>query len=133
MQEYQKMMANKARIEEASQRTSDAKSLRDKQFVEAQEKAFLERVNPEVMLYWQDLLWVDEALATKYRKEILRRKTETEAQMFVLKARHGRIQQERQEKLPEGYVDRDLSRPISMKNYRDTMPDAPMTLPKGWM
>jgi hypothetical protein len=132
-QEYQKMMAEKARINEARKRASEAKSLRDKQLAEAQEKAFLERVNPEVMLYWQDLLRVDEALAAKYRKEILSRKTETEAQMFVLKARHGKIQQERQKKLPEGFVDRDLSQPIPMKNYRDTMPDVPMTLPKGWM
>jgi hypothetical protein len=133
MQEYQKTMAEKARIEESRQRSSEAKSLRDKQLSEAQEKAFLESVNPEVMLYWQDLLRVDEALATKYRKEILNRKTETEAQMFVLKARHGKIQQERQEKLPEGFIDRDLSQPIPMKNYRDTMPDVPMTLPRGWM
>jgi hypothetical protein len=133
MQEYQKTMAEKARIEEARHRSSEAKSLRDKHLAEAQEKAFLETVNPEVMLYWQDLLRVDEALATKYRKEILSRKTETEAQMFVLKARHGKIQQERQEKLPEGFIDRDLSQPIPVKNYRDTMPDVPMTLPKGWM
>jgi hypothetical protein len=133
MQEYQKTMAEKARIEEARQEASEAKSLRDKKLSEAQEKAFLESVNPEVMLYWQDLLRVDEALATKYRKEILSRKTETEAQMFVLKARHGKIQKERQEKLPEGFIDRDLSQPIPMKNFRDTMPDVPMTLPKGWM
>jgi hypothetical protein len=133
MQEYQKMMAEKARIEESRQRTSEAKSMMDKQLVEAQERAFLESVNPEVMLYWQDLLRIDEALATKYRKEILSKKTETEAQMFVLKARHGKIQQERQEKLPEGFVNRDLSKPIPMKNYRDTMPDVPMILPKGWM
>jgi hypothetical protein len=133
MQEYQKLMAEKSRIVEARQRTSEAKFLRDKQLADAQEKAFIESVNPEVMLYWQDLLRVDEALATKYRKEILGRKTETEAQMFVLKARHGKIQQERQAKLPEGFVNRDLSQPIPMKNYRDTMPDVPMTLPKGWM
>jgi hypothetical protein len=133
MQEYQKMMSEKARIEEARQRSSEAKSLRDKQLAEAQEKAFLERVNPEVMLYWQDLLQVDEALAAKYRKEILSRKTETEAQMFVLKARHRKTQQEQQGKLPEGFIDRDLSRPIPMKNYRDAMPDVPMTLPKGWV
>jgi hypothetical protein len=133
MQEYQKTMAEKARIDESRKRTSEAKFLRDKQLAEAQEKAFLESVNPEVMLYWQDLLRVDEALAAKYRKEILSRKTETEAQMFALKARHGKIQQERQEKLPEGFVNRDLSQPIPMKNYRDTMPDVPMTLPKGWV
>jgi hypothetical protein len=133
MQEYQKMMAEKFRIEESRRRSSEAKSLRDKQLSEAQEKAFLERANSEVMLYWHDLLRVDEALATKYRKEILSKKTETEAQMFVLKARHGKIQQERQEKLPEGFINRDLSRPISMNNYRDTMPDVPMTLPRGWM
>jgi hypothetical protein len=133
MHEYQKTMAEKARIEKVRQRTSEAKSLQSKKLVEAQEKAFLERVSPEVMLYWRDLLRVDEALATKYRKEILDKKTETEAQMFVLKARHGKIQQERQEKLPEGFVDRDLSQPIPMKNYRDTMPDVPITLPKGWM
>jgi hypothetical protein len=133
MQEYQKVMAEKARIDEARRRTSEAKSLRDRKLAEAQEKAFLEKANPEVMLYWQDLMRVDEALATKYRKEILSRKTETEAQMFVLKARHGRIQQERQEKLPEGFVNRDLSQPIPMKNFRDTMPDVPMALPKGWV
>jgi chromosome segregation ATPase len=133
MQEYQKTMVEKTRIEEARQRTSEAKALRDKQLAEAQEKAFLEGVNPEVMLYWQDLLRVDEALATKYRKEILSRKTETEAQIFALKVRHGKIQRERQDKLPEGFVDRDLSHPIPMKNYRDTMPDVPMILPKGWL
>jgi hypothetical protein len=133
MQEYQKTMAGRAKIDEVRQRTIEAKLLRDKQLAEAQEKAFLERVNPEVMLYWQDLMRIDEALATKYRKEILSRKTETEAQMFVLKARHGKMQQERQEKLPEGFVNRDLSQPISMKNYRDTMPDVPMTLPRGWL
>jgi hypothetical protein len=133
MQEYQKTMAEKARIEESRQRTSEAKALRDKQMAEAQEKAFLESVNPEVMLYWQDLLRVDEALATKYRKEILGRKTETEAQMFVLKAKHGKIQQERQEKFPEGFVNRDLSQPIPMKNYRDTMPDVPLNLPKNFI
>jgi hypothetical protein len=133
MQEYQKTMLEKARIEEARQRTSEAKSLRDKQLAEAQEKAFLEIVTPEVMMYWQDLKRVDEAFATKFRKEILSRKTETEAQMFVLKARHGKIQQERQEKLPEGFANRDLSKPIPMKNYRDTMPDVPITVPKGWI
>jgi hypothetical protein len=133
MQENQKVMAEKLRIEESRQRSSDAKLLRDKQLSEAQEKAFLEKVNPDVMLYWQDLLKVDEALATKYKKEILGRKTEIEAQMFVLKARHGKIQQERQEKLPEGFMNRDLSQPLPMKNYRDTMPDVPITLPKGWV
>jgi hypothetical protein len=133
MQEYQKTMAAKARIEEARQRASEAKLLREQQIDKAQEKAFLERVNPDVMMYWQDLLRIDEALANKYRKEILSRKTETEAQMFVIKARHGKIQQERQERFPEGFINRDLSRPISMKNFKDTMPDIPMTLPKGWM
>jgi hypothetical protein len=133
MQEHQKMMAEKSRIDENRKRTYEAKALRDKRLSEAQEKAFLESVNPEVMLYWRDLLRVDEALATEYRKEILSRKTETEAQMFALKARHGKIQRERQEKLPEGFVNRDLSQPIPMKNYRDTTPDVPMTLPKGWM
>jgi hypothetical protein len=133
MQEYQKTMAEKARIDEARRRSAEAKYLQDKKLAEAQERAFLENVNPEVMLYWQDLLRVDEAFATKHRKEILSRKTETEAQMFVLKARHGKIQQERQEKPPEGFIDRDLSQPISMNNYRDTMPDVPMTLPRGWM
>jgi hypothetical protein len=133
MQEYQKLMAEKTRIDEARQRTTEAKSLREKQLADAKEKAFLENVNPEVMLYWQDLLRVDEALATKYRKEILSRKTETEAQMFVLKVRHGKIQQERQERPPEGFVSRDLGQPMPMKNYRDTMPDTPMTLPKGWV
>jgi hypothetical protein len=133
MQEYQKSMTEKARIEETKQRTSEAKALRNKQLTEAQEKAFIESVNPEVMLYWQDLMRVDETLATKYRKEILSRKTETEAQMFVLKAKHGKIQQERQERFPEGFMDRDLSQPISMKNYRDTMLDVPMNLPKGFI
>jgi hypothetical protein len=133
MQGYQKMMAEKARIDEARKQTSEAKALRDKKLAEAQEKAFLESVNPEVMMYWQDLMRVDESFATKFRKEILSRKTETEAQMFVLKARHGKIQQERQEKLPEGFINRDLSQPIPVKNYRDTMPNVPMTLPKGWV
>jgi hypothetical protein len=133
MQEYQKTMAEKTRIEETRKRMSEARYLRDRQLAEAQEKAFLESVNPEVMLYWQDLRRVDEALAVKWRKEILSRKTEAEAQMFALKARQGKIQQERQEKFPEGFVNRDLSRPLPMKNYRDTMPDVPMTLPKGWM
>lgn len=133
MQEYQKTMAEKARIEESRQRTSEAKALRDKQLAEAQERAFLESVSPDVMQYWLDLRRVDEAFAAKHRKEILSRKTETEAQMFVLKARHGKIQQERQDRLPEGFAGRDLSRPIPMKNFRDTMPDVPMTLPKGWM
>jgi hypothetical protein len=53
--------------------------------------------------------------------------------MFVLKVKHGKIQQERQEKLPEGFVNRDLHQPIPMKNYRDMMPDVPMTLPKGFI
>jgi hypothetical protein len=133
MQEYQKTMAEKARIDEARKRMSEARCLRDKRLIEAQEKVFLESVNPDVMLYWQDLMRVDEAFAVKYRKEILSRKTETEAQIFALKARQGKIQQERQEKLPEGFINRDLSQPIPMKNYRDTMPDVPMTLPRGWM
>jgi hypothetical protein len=133
MQEYQKMMAEKARIKELRQRTFEAGILRDKRLAEAQEKAFLERVTPEVMMYWQDFMRIDEALATKYRKEILSLKTETEAQMFVLRAKHGKIQQERQEKLPEGFVNRDLSQSISMKNYRDIMPDVPMILPKGFV
>jgi hypothetical protein len=133
MQKYQKTMLEKTRIEESLQKKAEAKSLRDKQLAEAQEKAFLENVNPEVMMYWQDLRRVDEAFATKFRKEILSRKTETEAQMFVLKARHGKIQQERQEKLPEGFIDRDLSQPMQMKNYRDVMPDVPITIPKGYI
>jgi hypothetical protein len=133
MQEYQKTMAEKLRIEELRQRASAAKLLKDSQLAEAQEKAFLEKVNPDVMLYWQDLLRVDEALATKYKKEILGHKTEIEAQMFVLKARHGKTQQERHEKFPEGFMNRDLSHPLPMKNYRDTMPDVPITLPKGWV
>jgi hypothetical protein len=133
MQEYQKSMAEKARIEESRQRTAEAKTIQDKHLTEAQERAFLESVNPEVMTYWQDLKRVDESFAMQFRKEILSRKTETEAQIFVLKARHGKIQQERQEKLPEGFVDRDLSQPMPMKNFRDTMPDVPMNLPKGWM
>jgi hypothetical protein len=133
MQEYQKSMSEKARIEENRQRTSEAKTVRERQLAEAQERAFLESVNPEVMMYWQDLKRVDESFATKFRKEILSRKTETEAQMFVLKARYDKIQQERQEKLPEGFTDRDLSQPMPMKNFRDTMPDVPMTIPKGYI
>jgi hypothetical protein len=133
MREYQKTMAEKARIEEARKRASEAKSLRDRQLAEAREKAFLESVSPAVMLYWQDLLRVDEALATEYRKEILSRKTETEAQMFVLKVRHEKIGRERREKLPEGFVNRDLSRPLPMRNCRDTMPDVPMVIPQGWI
>jgi hypothetical protein len=133
MQEYQKTIAEKDRIEEARLRALNARSLREKQLAEAREKAFLDSVNPDVMVYWQDLLRIDENLATKYRKEILSRKTETEAQMFVLKVRHEKIQRERQEKLPEGFINRDLSRPVPMKNYRDNMPDVPMKLPKGWL
>jgi hypothetical protein len=131
MREYQKTTVEKARIEKNRQRTSEAKTVRERQLAEAQERAFLESVNPEVMMYWQDLKRVDEAFATKFRKEILSRKTETEVQMFVLKTRYGKIQQERQEKLPEGFADRDLSRPMPMKNFRDTMPDVPMTIQKG--
>jgi hypothetical protein len=133
MQEYQKSMAEKHRVEEARQRTAEARAAQEKQLAQAQERAFLESVNPEVMTYWQDLKRVDDAGAAPYRTEILSRKTETEAQMYVLKARHGKIRQERQERLPEGFVNRDLSRPMPMKNFRDTMPDVPMTLPKGWL
>jgi hypothetical protein len=133
MQEYQKTMAEKHRVEEARQRTAESKAAQEKQLAQARERVFLESVNPEVMTYWRDLKRVDEAFAAQFRKEILSRKTETEAQMFVLKARHGKIQQERQERLPEGFVNRDLSRPMPMKNFRDTMPDVPMTLPKGWV
>jgi hypothetical protein len=133
MREYQKTMAEKARVDETRRLASEAKSLREKQLSEAREKEFLESVNPEVMLYWQDLMRVDEALATEYRKEILSRKTETEAQLFVLKARHEKIDRERLERIPEGFMDRDLSKPIPMKNYRDTMPDVPMIIPQGWI
>jgi hypothetical protein len=133
MREYQKTMAEKTRIEEARQRATEAKSLREKQLAEAQERTFLESVNPDVMMYWRDLLLMDESLATKYRKEILSRRTETEAQMFVLKVQHEKNQRERQERFPEGFVNRDLSRPIPMNNHRDTVPDVPMILPKGWV
>jgi hypothetical protein len=133
MQEYQKVMSEKSRIEEIRQRSAESKILRDKQLAEAREKALLERVNPEVMTYWQDLMQVDEALASKYRKEILSRKTETEAQMFVLKAKHGRLQQEREMRPPEGFQERNLSRPLPMKNFRDTIPDVPMLIPKGFI
>jgi hypothetical protein len=133
MREYQKAMSEKARIDEIRRQTSEAKAVRDKQLSEAREKEFTASVNPEVMAYWQDLLRVDEALATEYRREILSRKTETEAQLFALKARQGKIQQDRRERLPEGFMGRDLSQPLPVKNYRDTMPDVPMMLPKGWV
>jgi hypothetical protein len=131
--EYQKAAAEKAGFEEARQRASAARVLRDKQLAEAREKEFLESVNPDVMTYWRDLLRVDEALATKYRREILSRKTETEAQMFALKVRHEKIQREWQEKLPEGFAGRDLSRPLPVTNFRDTVPDVSMPLPRGWI
>jgi hypothetical protein len=133
MQECLKTMDEKIRIEKSRKRTAEAKALRDKQLSEAQEKALFKNAAPDVMQYWRDLHRVDEAFAVKYRKEILSRKTETEAQIFVLKAKHGKFQEERREKLPEGFVGRDLSRPMPMKNFQDTMPDVPMPLPKGWM
>jgi hypothetical protein len=133
VQEYQKTMSEKARIEEAKRKTTEAKLLREKRLAEAKEKAFIEKVNPDVMRYWKDLLQMDEALAVKYREEILSRKTETEAQMFVLKARHEKIQRERRERLPEGFINRDLSQPLPMKNFRDIMPDVPIDLPKGFI
>jgi hypothetical protein len=132
MTEYQKEMSEKSRIAEVRRQTSEAAAVRNKRLAEAKEKAFIESVNPEVMEYWQDLLRVDEALATEYRVEILSRKTETEAQLFALKARQGKVQRERQEKLPEGFIGRDLSQPLPVK-YRDTMPDVPMILPKGYV
>jgi hypothetical protein len=135
MQEYQKTTAERARVEEIRQRASEARDIRERKLAEAREREFLERVTPEVMLYWRDLSRVDEAFAAKYRKEILSRKTESEAQMFVLKARQGKIQQERQKRLPEGFINRDLSQSLQKgpRNYHNTMPDAPMTLPKGWV
>jgi hypothetical protein len=133
MTEYQKEMSEKSRIAEVRRQTSEAMAIRNKRLAEAREKEFAESVNPEVMAYWQDLLRVDEALATEYRREILSRKTETEAQLFALKARQGKVQRERQERLPEGFMGRDLSQPLPVKNYRDTMPDVPIVLPKGWV
>lgn len=133
MEEYQKAMAERARIEKSRQRTVEANTLRKKQLEEAQEKALVESANPDVLLYWHDLLKVDEAFASKYRKEILSKKTETEAQLFVLKVKNEAALQNRKKYLPEGFTDRDLKTPLPMKNFKDTMPYVPISLPKGFI
>jgi hypothetical protein len=61
------------------------------------------------------------------REQILSRRTLTEAQLLVLKARH-----KNPVRMGEATPDmRDLSVPLPVKNYRQVMPDTPMLIPRG--
>jgi hypothetical protein len=128
MVQYQKDAAARAHIEEIRQRNVAAKSLSEQRLHEAKEAEFMRNVKSEVLEYYNDLIRMGENVSS-LREQILSRRTLTEAQMLVLKARHKKPTQ-----MVEAALDmRDLSTPIPVKNYRQVTPDTPMIIPKGFI
>lgn len=127
MVQYQKDAAARAHITELRQKSADAKVLAEKQLQEAKKAEFMRNVNPDVMEYYNDLLHRD-ADVVNLREQILSRKTLMEAQMFVLQVRR-----KESKAISEATLDRDLSVPIPVKNYRQITPDPPMVIPKGFI
>jgi hypothetical protein len=128
MVQYQKDAAARAHIEEVRQRNAVAKSLSEQRLRETKETEFMRNVKPEVLEYYNDLIRMGENVSG-LREQILSRRTLTEAQMLVLKARHKKPVQ-----MAETASDmRDLSTPIPVKNYRQVTPDTPMIIPKGFI
>jgi hypothetical protein len=126
--QYQKDAAARAHIEEVRQRNADARVLSEQRLREAKEAEFMRNVKPDVLEYYDDLIRMGEAVSG-LREQILSRRTLTEAQMLVLKARHKKPVQ-----MVEAAPDmRDLSVPLPVNNYRQVMPDTPMLIPKGYI
>jgi hypothetical protein len=126
--QYQKDTAARLHIEKVRQRNTEAKSLSEQRLREAKETEFMRNVKPEVLEYYDDLIRMGEDVRG-LRGEILSRRTLTEAQMLVLKAKHKKPAQ-MAEAAPNR---RDLSTPIPVRNYRQVMPDTPIIIPKGFI
>jgi hypothetical protein len=128
MVQYQKDAAARAHIEEVRHRSAEARALSEQRLREAEEAEFMRNVKPEVLEYYNDLIRMGEDVSG-LRGHILSRRTLTEAQMLVLKARHKKPVQ-----MAEAASNmRDLSAPIPVKNYRQITPDTPMIIPKGFI
>lgn len=126
MLEYRKDAAARTRIEELRQRNADAKTLAEIRLREAREREFMRNVNPDVMEYYNDLIRMGEKVEG-IKMQILSKRTLLEAQMLVLQAKR------KNAPVMESVPDRDLSAPLPVKNWRQVMPDIPMTIPKGFI
>jgi hypothetical protein len=124
--QYQKDAMARARIEEVKQRNIETQILAEKRLNEAKEAEFMQKVNPEVLEYFNELVHRGENV-NDLRTQILSKKTIDEAQMLFLKSK------KKTPSVMESVPDRDLSAPLPVSNYRQVMPDVQMNSPKGFI
>jgi len=124
MDQYRKDAAAKARVEELRQRSETARYLQEKRLDEAREAEFMRNVNPDVLNYYNELLDRGENV-TDFKRQILSKRTLFEAeQLFLQISRPAMIKEK---------IDRDLSTPLPVTNYRQITPDVQLEIPRGYI
>ena len=126
MRQYQKDAAARANVERIREQNAVSKAMQEQRLKEAKEREFMNKVNPDVLEYYNDLLRMGENVID-LREQILSRRTLNEAQLFFLKAKYNNQTIKRTTPI------RDLSVPLPVTNCRQILPDISLTLPKGYI